>query len=293
MGFFLCLGLLALLLLPVLFNQLISLAGALPGYVSHLQERYEPQVRTLFSQMEDGQAADMLHNAAQSVSGYLLGALATAAGDVVRSGFALVNIFSLIFVTPVVAFYLLRDWDVLTARVNELLPRRHARIIRTQLRAIDDVLAGFVRGQTNVCLFLSVFYSIALTLVGLHYGLALAITTGFLTFIPYVGALFGLCVGILLAFVQYNDLFHVLIVGGIFLLGQFIEANFVAPRLVGKKVGLHPVWIIFGLLSGGALFGFLGVLMAVPVTAVIGVLMRFALTRYQESRLYTGVRARS
>jgi predicted PurR-regulated permease PerM len=285
-GFFLFILLLLALLVPMLFNQFSELAKTLPDYVNSLQQHYGSQLRALFLRAGDGDSAKTVHEAAQSASGAILGAMAKSAGGMLQSGLALVNLFALIFIAPVVAFYLLRDWDKLVAKVDSLLPRRQAPLIREQMHAIDQVLSGFIHGQTNVCLFLAVYYSIALTLVGLQYSLVLGLAAGLLTMIPYVGALFGLALGLLLAAVQFGDMTHVVIVGAIFLIGQFTESNFVTPKLVGHRVGLHPVWVIFGLLAGGALFGFVGVLVAVPVTASIGVLVRYGVSRYLESRYY-------
>ena len=199
---------------------------------------------------------------------------------------ALLNVLSLLFITPIVTFYILKDWDKMMAKVQSWLPTKHAPVILEQCQKIDRTLSGYIRGQTNVCLLLGVFYAIGLTMAGLEFGLFVGLATGILSFIPYVGMMFGVAVGLAIAFFQFGDLYHMAIIFGIFMVGQALEGSVISPYLVGEKVGLHPVWIIFGLLSGGAIFGFVGILIAVPVTAAIGVLACFFMDQYLGSTLY-------
>lgn len=194
---------------------------------------------------------------------------------------------SLLVITPVVSFYLLRDWDNMISHINEYLPLDHAGTIREQACEIDRVLAGFVRGQMLVCLFLAAFYGLGLTVLGLEFGLFIGITAGMISFIPYVGTVLGFVVGIGVAVAQFwNEPVWIAAVAGVFIVGQMIEGNVLHPVLIGDRVGLHPVWIMFALLAGGSLFGFVGILVSVPLFAVIGVLARFALERYRQSYLY-------
>lgn len=202
---------------------------------------------------------------------------------------SVLNVVVLIVVVPVVAFYLLLDWDRMVARIDGLLPREHAPTIRRLAKEIDATLAGFVRGQGTVCLILGTYYAVALMLVGLNFGLVIGLVAGLLTFIPYVGAIIGGALSIGLALFQFwGEWWTILIVAAIFQLGQIVEGNVLTPKLVGSSVGLHPVWLIFALSAFGALFGFVGLLVAVPVAAVLGVLTRFGLQQYRESRLYRG-----
>jgi predicted PurR-regulated permease PerM len=209
-----------------------------------------------------------------------------ALGGILSGSLAFFNVVSLIFITPIVTFYLLRDWDVLVAKVDSWLPPRYAPTIHQQMNEIDRTLAGFARGQATICLFLAVFYGVGLTAIGLDFGLAIGVFAGLLSFIPYVGSIVGLIVSVGLAYVQFDDWVWVAVTAGIFFAGQAIEGNILQPKLLGENVGLHPVWVIFALLAGGALFGFLGLLLAVPVMAVIGVVSRFALGCYLSSRIY-------
>lgn len=276
-----------LLVLPLLQQQLVDFIGRLPAYADALREKAAPLVDSLLARLAP-EDVGRLRAAFDGLSQRLMSWALSFVGGLWQSGLAIVNLLSLLFITPIVAFYFLRDWDRIVAYIDGLLPRVHADIIREQARRIDATLAGFVRGQGLVCLLLGVGYATALTLAGLDFGLIVGLATGLVSFIPYFGAIFGLVVSVGVALLQFSDMFRVGIIVAIFVAGQVIEGNFLTPKLVGERVGLHPVWVIFGVLAGGSLFGFLGVLLAVPVTAVIGVLVRFATERYVASPLYHG-----
>jgi predicted PurR-regulated permease PerM len=275
------------LLAPLVQAQVARLVVELPSYVESWRGSLEPLLRRLTEQVDPDAAKefrDALLRLATALPQWLLG----FAGDLWRSGAALFNLVGLIVVTPVVAWYLMRDWDLLVARIDAWLPRAHAEVIREQFGRIDDTLAGFVRGQAMVCLILAAGYGLALELAGLNFGLVVGLIAGVISFIPFVGSAIGLVLSVILAVVQFDDWWRVALIAGIFLVGQAIEGNFLSPKLIGDRVGLHPVWILFALLAGAALFGFLGVLLAVPAAAVIGVLVRFALAQYLGSGFYRG-----
>lgn len=198
------------------------------------------------------------------------------------------NLVALLLITPIVAFYLLRDWDRLIEQADRLLPPAYAEVIRAQVRAVDRTLAGFVRGVGTVCLFLGVFYATGLTLVGLDFGLLIGLGAGLISFVPYIGATIGAIASVGLALLQFDGYLMAAVVAAIFFSGQFIEGNILQPTLVGDRVGLHPVWVIFALLAGGALLGFVGVLVAVPAAAVIGVGVRFFVGQYRAKVLGEG-----
>ncbi|AOZ68973.1 AI-2E family transporter [Rhodobacter xanthinilyticus] len=215
------------------------------------------------------------------------------AQTLLSSAMGVVNFIVLVVVVPVVAFYMLLDWDNMVAKIDSWLPRDHVETVRALAREIDRVLSGFVRGQVSVCLILGAFYAVALMLAGLNFGLIAGAIAGGLTFIPYVGALVGGALAIGLALFQFwGDWVAIGIVAAIFAVGQFLEGNVITPRLVGSSVGLHPLWLIFALSAFGTLFGFVGMLVAVPVAAMIGVLTRFAIDHYLEGRLYKGFAGR-
>lgn len=275
------------LAVPLIAQQLVDFAENVPRYLEALRREISQLLSSLQARMDVASfekvqttVAESTGNVVKWATGFLLGMLS--------GGVALANLLSLIVITPIVAFYLLRDWDRIMDQVDQWLPRQHAPTIRDLARKADDRLAGFVRGQGTVCLVLGVAYAIALTLAGLDFGLLIGLFAGLLTFIPYVGAIIGMVLSVGVALVQFDDWTRIALVAAIFFGGQMIEGNILTPKLVGGRVGLHPVWIIFALLAGGALFGFVGVLLAMPVATVIGVLMRFALDRYKASALYQG-----
>lgn len=213
-------------------------------------------------------------------------------GTIWSGGMALISFLTVMFVTPVVAFYLLLDWRRLIAALDDLLPREHRATIRSLARDIDHVLNGFLRGQLTVCLILGTFYAVALEVVGLNFGLLIGLFAGLVSFIPFVGSISGGVLSLGVAAVQFwQEPVWIFVVAAIFAIGQLVEGNFLTPKLVGDSVGLHPVWLLFALSAFGALFGFTGMLVAVPAAAVIGVVSRFLIARYKEGRLYRGPEA--
>ena len=276
-----------LLLIPLIQAQIVGLVASLPALVAGLLARLEPLLQLADEHLAPEEMSSV-KSAISSQAGSIVQWIGTALAAVVTGSLALVNILSLIFITPVVTFYLLRDWDRLVARIDACLPRQNADVIRAQARLIDQTLAGYARGQATVCLVLGVLYAAGLSLVGLDYGLIVGLLAGLLSFIPYVGTITGFVTSMGLAFAQFSDPLSIGLVFVIFLIGQVLEGYVLTPRLVGDRIGLHPVWVIFALLAGGALFGFVGVLLGLPAAAVVGVLIRFALGRYMESPYYRG-----
>lgn len=274
-------------LLPLLQAQVTGLISSIPEGVDVVRRFVEPYVVQLESQL----GADEIEKIKGSVGAFAGEGVAWLGGmlkSLFLGGKAFVNALSLVFIMPVVAFFLLRDWDKLVSKVDELLPRTSAATIREQFHQIDATIAGFVRGQATVCLVLGAIYATGLTLVGLDFGLLIGLGTGVLAFVPYVGMIIGLIVAFGVALLQFSDVMPFVLVGLVFAVGQTLDAAALTPNLVGGRVGLHPVWIIFALMTGGALFGFTGVLLAVPTASVVGVLVRFAIGRYRLSVLYTG-----
>jgi predicted PurR-regulated permease PerM len=274
------------LLVPMLQDQLLGFMQRVPGYVNQLVQRSAPLWHTAKTYLSPSDIAK-LKGAAGEYAGTVVGWLARLIGTLLSESLAFANLLSLVFITPMVIFYLLRDWRGMTRQIDALLPLRHADVIREQLRAIDKILSGWVRGQATVCLALGLFYGIGLSLVGLDLGLVVGLTAGILSFVPYLGTITGFVVGIGLALAQSQNYVLAGMVAGVFIAGNLMEGNFLAPKLVGKKIGLHPVWVIFALLAGGALFGFVGVLLALPAAAVVGVLTKFAIQQYLNSSLYS------
>lgn len=278
-----------ILVLPLIAHQLVAFAGNLPQYVGRLQALIAEQGGPLLERVA---GRDALADIQRSVGDWMGQGAAWAAGflrSLWSGGRALIGVFALLVVTPVVAFYLLVDWDRMIASVDSWLPRRHRETIRALGREIDRAIAGFIRGQAAVCMILGTFYAVGLSLVGLNFGALIGMTAGLLSFIPYIGSLTGLVLSLGIALVQFwPDWTMVLLTLGVFVVGQFLEGNILSPKLVGGAVGLHPVWLMFALFAFGSLFGFVGLLLAVPLAAAVGVLTRFALRRYLASPLYEG-----
>ena len=284
--FFVGLGLL-LMIAPVLKAQIATFAQRLPVYIERLRAALDPLFELIKSQAGEKDLKE-LSALLGSHAGEALGWLGTVLAGLLSGGAAIANLLSLLFITPVVAFYLLRDWPGIVAWIDQRLPRTEAATIRSQFAEIDRTLAGFARGQALVCLALAAFYAAGLTAAGLDFGLLVGVFAGLASFIPIVGALGGGVLAIGLAWIQFASLGPVALVALVFVVGQVLEGNVLTPKLVGDRVGLHPVWVIFALMASGASFGFLGLLLAVPVAAAIGVLVRFAVERYLASPFYRG-----
>jgi predicted PurR-regulated permease PerM len=278
--------LLILLIAPVIGAQLAAFIDDLPGYVRRLQALVTDPSRPWLNRL----VGDRFVDADKSVGGLVTqgAGIATALlGTVWSGGQAVFSVISLLVITPVVAYYFLVDWPRIIAQIDQLIPRaEHATVVALAGEA-DTAIAGFVRGQTFVCLLLGLFYALALSLLGLNFGLLIGLISGLISFIPYVGTITGLVLSVGVALPQFwPEWMWIAAVVAVFLVGQFIEGNILVPKLVGDRVGLHPLVLMFALLAFGYLFGFVGLLLAVPLAAAIGVLTRFAVRRYLESPLY-------
>ena len=284
-GFFVIVIALFFFLVPLISQQLTVIAQNMPVYIHTLQDKYARDIRHWLSYINEDQAnaiKDNVGTIGTSAAGWVGGFFS----EVLKSGLALLNLISLFFITPIVVFYLLRDWNKVVANFDALLPRQYENTIMHQLKEIDKTLSGFIRGQTNISLIMSGFYSVLLSIVGLNFALGIGILSGFMLFIPFMGYAFCFALAVLISIFQFGATLPLLFVILIYLVGMFIESSILTPRLIGNEVGLHPLWIIFGVLAGAALFGFVGVLISVPLTAVAGVLVRFAIEKYRESSLY-------
>lgn len=273
------------LLVSLIENQITLLIQATPKYLNIIMEKVRPSLQEMSGRFPELQNTN-IEELVKSNIGNSMKFVGKVLNSLISNGFALINLISLLLIMPVVAFYMLRDWDDFVKKFESLLPKKSKKTITETLKEIDKIIAGFIRGQLSVCLILGLFYSIGLKLVGLELGLLVGFIAGIISFIPYVGSITGFIIGCVLAFAQYGDITHVLYVVVVFMLGQFIEGNFLTPKLVGESVGLHPVWVMFALLAGGVLLGFLGLMLAVPLAAIIGVLVRLAIKRYKLSSLY-------
>ncbi len=278
-----------LAIVPLVAAQGASLIALLPGYITDLQEllrKWAPQLNEWLGperalQLESS-LADLIGRGVELTAGIT--------AQLAQSSLTVLNTIAVLFITPVVAFYLLVDWEGMLKKIDELLPRQYHSEIRGVLGDIDRAMAGVIRGQGGVILVLCVYYGTTLTLAGLNFGLAIGLIGGLLSFVPYVGFLVGFSLSMTVALVQFwpDQWILILVVFGIYLVGQFLESNVLYPKLVGQSININPVWLMFALFAFALLFGFVGLLLAVPLTAISGVLMRFALAKYQASALYLG-----
>ena len=274
-------------LAPVLYHELLGFSAEFPGYVDRVAVLLTPYAETLQAQIGPGAEGDL-----KTMIGQYTGTGMNVAQRVIlglaAGGSVIIDIVSLVIIMPIVAYFMMKEWIKITDWVKDLMPQGKKQTIMDLFKQIDRKLAGFIRGQLSVAFILGVLYAAALTIAGLKYGLLIGFGAGVLSIIPLVGSVVGLVVGVIAAWVQSGEWSFVLIVAGIFLVGQLIEGNILTPRLVGGSVGLHPLWVFFALMAGGSLFGILGMLLAVPVAAVAGVLIAFGIARYKGSAYYTG-----
>jgi predicted PurR-regulated permease PerM len=277
---------LAFMLVPLLASQLYALIATVPGYVTRLYElALSVEVPWLREMLGSGDANKTFNDLVSQGAGWV----ATFLRSLWSGGRSLISLLSLIVVTPVVAFYLISDWPRIVKTVEQWIPLKQREQVHALLAEIDAAIAGFVRGQTGVCLLLGSYYALALSFVGVNFGLLIGLLAGLISFIPFVGSLSGLLLAVGVAIAQFwPEWTPIVTVFGIFMVGQFVEGYILAPKFVGENVGLHPVWMMFAMFAFGYLFGFVGLLVAVPVSAALGVLLRFALRRYRASAIYTG-----
>jgi len=275
-----------LLLYPVIADQASALVTNLPAYIQTAERDFGHLIANLQHRLGPGAMSQKLRDIAANQAGTVVSFFGNAASHIIGSGFAVVNILTLLIVTPVVTFYFLRDWPAIIRHVDTWLPRPYEGVIRAQAIEVNRILAAWIRGQAICCLALAIVYAAGLTIIGLDLGLIVGLAAGFLSFIPYVGTVMGAVTALLLSLSQtpgWDGVIKVLIVFGF---GQALNDYVIQPRFLGDRVGLPAVWVIFSLFAGGAAFGFLGIMLAVPVTATLGVLARFWLRRYLHSPLY-------
>lgn len=276
----------AALAIPLLIRELSDLIDNLPALSQRamdLIEPYQDKIMGMFGQTREEQVAKVAEN-----KDVALNTLKTVLSGLMAGGAVLTSFISVIVIMPIVAFFMMIEWPSLVRWVKDLLPRQHEATILGLLKKMDRKIAGFIRGQMIVAALLGTIYAVALSLAGLKYGFLIGILAGAASIIPLVGSTLGLLAAIVMGWLQSGELSYVALVGGIFVAGQLIEGNIITPRIVGDSVGLHPLWIFFALMAGGALFGIVGMLIAVPVAAVISVLAGFLIEQYKKSPYYLG-----
>lgn len=266
----------SLIIIPTIYNQSVALIEALPGYFKAFSTTFYPKIMTLANNAGINLGQDFNSFASNNnVTPKLFNLSENIIQNAISSSVVVLNIMSLIFITPFLVFYLLKDWEVMLKKIGQYLPHGENSVALRTIKEIDKTLSGYVRGQINVCLILGFIYAILLSFTQLNFGFMIGFATGILSFVPYVGMLIGVTTAIVVSLFQWGvDVYHIAIISSIFIVGQIIEGNFLTPKLIGSKVGLHPVWLIFGLFFFGDLLGFIGVLVAIPLTAICGVVVR-------------------
>tara|TARA_R110002073_G_scaffold131684_4_gene278380 strand:- start:314 stop:1366 length:1053 start_codon:yes stop_codon:yes gene_type:complete len=284
--FFIVLIALLGLLIPPIYQEILQLADRAPEYVDSLWARLQPYLAIVEERVNENDLDQSLRDALKGNISNALGAGTELLGGILSGGRTLVKFGTFVVVTPLVAFFMMIEWQSIVSWVDDQLPRHSYDQVRTLLGRIDKKIAGFIRGQLLVALSLGVLYAFALSIAGLQFGFIIGITAGLLSVIPLFGSAVGLVVSVGVAYLQSPDIGFILTIAGIFLIGQLLEGNVIAPKLMGQSVGLHPLWILFALMAGGSLFGIVGMVLAVPVAASVGVLISFMLERYKESSYY-------
>lgn len=284
-GFCLFVVSILLILIPVLQTQILAFMVKVPSMVAMLWAKIKIVISYTQQKISPEQMYQLSDAVSQTVFG-VLNSIGTGLMNVLSGGVVVFNVLSLLIITPVVLFYILNDWEVVSKKIKGLVPHKYENGAMSIWADINRTLSGFIRGQISVCLCLAVYYALGLSFVGLDLGALVGMIAGILSFIPYFGFLTGVLLSVLLAFSQEASLMMWIGLGIVFVIGQILESYILTPKLVGDNVGLHPVWVIFALLSGGVLFGFLGILVAVPVAAVLGVLVRRGSAWYKETTFY-------
>jgi predicted PurR-regulated permease PerM len=282
---FALLAVLFIMIIPIILYQTTELISLLKSYKFLLNTDYKSVIAKKLDSLPP-EAFDKVTNSLQDAPGHLATFTGNLLSNLFSSGVSVVNMLPLLLITPIITFYALRDWKKIVSSLKNLIPQRYQLESKGLLKDLDKALSGFLRGQTYVCLILSIFYAISLSLIGLETGFAIGALSGFLTFIPYVGPILCTLVATLTAALQFQSTAKILMVAGVFVFGQLVDGSFLTPKIIGDNVGLHPVWIIFGLLASAALLGFVGIIVAVPLTAAIGVVIRFIIAKYERSEFY-------
>ena len=286
--FFVVVAGVVLAMLPIIQIQLFALVENLPGYL----EGVRPLVDNLLARLNESFNVEFAADAESliaSIAAKGLDRMGSILTGLMSQGAALFNLMTLLLISPVVAFFLLRDWDLIIAKIDGWLPGEQGPVIRMLAGRVDDALAGFVRGQTVVALIMAVLYAIGWSWAGLNYGLILGLLAGILAYVPFVGALVAMMIAMIVGFGQFGpDSGALLPVFGVFVVVQIIEGAFLTPRLIGSHVGLHPVWVLFAIFAGGEIMGFVGILISLPVAAATGVMVRYAIEQYLDSSLKKG-----
>lgn len=284
--FFIAVILLLILIIPPLYREIAQLVQTAPDFLQALGDRFQPYLNLVQERVGSGELEQNIRDAVENNISNAFSLSSSILSGLLSGGAAIANFLSILVITPLVAFFMMREWPAMVEKVDNLIPRDSYDVIKDLIGKIDGKISGFVRGQLLVALFLGIIYAIALSIAGLDYGFLIGLVSGFLSIIPLFGSIVGFVVGVTVAWFQMSEITFVLIIAVIFVCGQLLEGNVIAPKLLGDSVGMHPLWILFSILAGASLLGIVGMLIAVPLAATIGVLVGFALDKYQDSDYY-------
>lgn len=272
-----------ILVIPALYEEFVALINAIPKYSERFLHEIYPKIAAKSKEFGYEINGDFKEYLSQENIAKIFNFSQNIADGIMKSSIAVINILSLIFITPLLVFYMIKDWDLFVDTVNKHIPSKYSSKVKKIFLKIDQTLSGYMRGQVNVCFILGIFYAIGLLIIGLNFGFLIGFLTGLISFVPYVGMLIGVGSAIIIAFFQWGlDFGQIGLLALIFVAGQILESNFLTPKLVGEKIGLHPVWVIFAVFAFGILFGFVGILLAVPMAAILGVIISFIAKEYKK-----------
>ena len=286
LSFFLVLATFLLFALPALYQQSLQLADALPEFLDKVWLKLQPFIIKSQEFMDQNDVETNLLATLKDSSSEAVSFSTNILSGLLSGGQAILGFFSVLLITPLVAFFVMLNWPKMVIWVDQLIPRHSYESISGLLKKIDRVLSGFVRGQLTVAFILGSIYALALTFAGLDYGFIIGFIAGILSVVPYLGSIFGFLTSIIVAWLQTGEPGYIAIIAAIFLAGQFLEGNFISPKILGDSVGLHPLWILFAIIIGGSLFGITGMIIGVPIAASIGVLLGFGIAQYKRSKYY-------
>lgn len=277
--------LIAFFIMPLLYRQITSLITNLPSYINNFFDNINPIINNfLINKQEFFNSEEVTAKISSGIISYFSQSSQNITASIWHSSISVLNVFSIIFIAPILIFYFLKDWNKMINNVNNLIPKNNYSFIKKIITEIDCLLIKYLQGQFNVCMILALFYGISLSLTSLSFGLLIGLLTGFFSFIPFVAIVLGFAISIIVGIFDWGfDFYKLSLISGIFIFGQFIEGNFITPKLIGEKIGIHPLWIIFSLFFFGSILGFVGIIFAMPLTAIISVFIKHLVEIYRNN----------
>jgi putative permease len=273
------------IVLPLMYQQISLLVSKVPVYKNYLQTELAP-IFIAKIQSIDPTLADKLKDSIQNIINSTFSVIALLLNNIWSYTMATINIVMIILLVPLILFYFLKDWPKMVAMIENLLPLKGKNKVREVLSSINGLLSAYIRGQLNVCLLLSSYYGIGLSIIGVDLGLLLGMLSGFLIIIPFIGLLIAFLLSIIIGCFTFGITIKLSYIVILYIVGYILESSIITPKIIGDKIGLHPLWIMFSVFASGSLFGFIGIFFAIPIAGIIKVLLKFAIQLYKSSRIY-------